>query len=131
MSHENEGASALSENDLTKILDTVSKPQFENLKTLQHDNHKYFELQVQQLKESLAESKKSTLEDFTAKPSWGIPTPESFTGQSHDDFASWLTQFRAIAKLNKWTPPVCANLLQTFLKDRALTYFLSLPQETI
>ena len=100
------------------------------MKTLQHDNQKYFKLQVQQLKEALADSKKSPLEDNTAKLSRGVPTPESFTGQGHDDFASWLTQFLAIAKLNKWTPPVCADLLQTFLKDCALTYVLSLPQET-
>ena len=126
MSLENEGASALSENYLTKILDTVSKTQFDNLQALQHANNKFFELQVRKLNDALAKS----ADDSTAKLSRGVPPPDSFTGQGHDDFASWLTHFRAIAKLNEWTPPVCADLLQTFLKNRALTYFLSLPQET-
>ena len=124
-SHKNEWALALSENDLTKILDTFFKTQFENLQAIQRANNKFFELQVQKLNNALAKS----AEDSTAKPSCGVPSPESFMGQGHD-FVSWLTQFRAIAKLNKWTPPVCADLFQMFLKDCASTYFLSLPQET-
>ena len=70
---------ALSKDEPTKILVTVSKTQPEGIKTLQADTTKYLSDQLEKFSQVLATS--SAKSDSSDRPSKGIPNPDYFTGQ--------------------------------------------------
>ena len=114
--------------DLEAVLNKVSENQSKGITTLQNDNKKHFETQITQLTKAILDSHKDTMEADTS-PSKGIPKPETFSGQITENFTSWLQQFNPIAILNKWSPTARAQLLHTFLRGSALTFFQGLTPE--
>ena len=77
--------------------------------------------------QALAASSAKT--DTSDRPSKDIPNPDFFTGQPSEDFNSWLEQFRSIVNLQKWSPEVQLQLLQSYLTGKCSVFYRGLPAD--
>ena len=69
------------------------------------------------------------LTQLTPKPSTKIhPTP--FTGTAADNILDWLENFDRIAAHNVWNDQKQLQVIPAYLKDTALDFHRSLPEQT-
>ena len=69
------------------------------------------------------------LTHLTMKPSTKIhPTP--FTGTTADNILDWLENFDRIAAHNVWNDQKQLHVIPVYLKDTALNFYYSLPEQT-
>ena len=69
------------------------------------------------------------LTQLTTKPSTEInPTP--FTGTTADNILDWLENFDRIAAHNVWNDQKQLHVIPVYLKDTALNFYYSLPEQT-
>ena len=69
------------------------------------------------------------LTQLTTKPSTQIhPTP--FTGTAADNILDWLENFDRIAAHNVWNDQKHLQVIHVYLKDTALNFYRSLPEQT-
>ena len=69
------------------------------------------------------------LTHLTTKPSTKIhPTP--FTGTTADNILDWLENFDRIATHNVWNDQKQLHVIPVYLKDTALNFYYSLPEQT-
>ena len=69
------------------------------------------------------------LTQLTTKPSTEIH-PTLFTGTAADNILDWLENLDRIAAHNVWNDQKQLQVIPVYLKDTALTFYCSLPEQT-